>query len=110
ETIGDVLDRINAAGTGVVEASISGDGQRIEFNDLSIPRPVNVMGTDKSGSDVAARIVRATRVALSIGFVSTSIALLIGITAGALMGYFGGIVDTIGMRIIEIFMAIPRLF
>src|SRR5690606_36721541 len=78
ETIGDVLDRINAAGTGVVEASISGDGQRIEFNDLSIPRPVNVMGTDKSGSDVAARIVRATRVALSIGFVSTSIALLIG--------------------------------
>lgn len=117
ETIGDVIDRINAAaapaaeGTSpVIEASISDDGRRIVFNDDSSARPVNFMGTDKSGSDVAARIVQATRVALSIGFVSTSIALLIGITAGALMGYFGGIVDIIGMRIIEIFMAIPRLF
>lgn len=117
ETIGDVIDRINAAatpsgdgGTPIVEASISEDGRRIVLADHSTARPVNFMGTDKSGSDVAARIVQATRVALSIGFVSTSIALLIGITAGALMGYFGGIVDIIGMRIIEIFMAIPRLF
>src|SRR5690606_31536535 len=62
------------------------------------------------GADVLARLIIATRVAMSIGFVSTGIAIAIGITVGALMGYFGGWVDILGMRIIEIFMAVPRLF
>lgn len=109
-TIGDVIERINRAARGTIDAHLAADGSRIVLNDLSQPRPTHLAGTDASGSDVAARIIHATRVALSIGFVSTGIALFIGITVGALMGYFGGWVDIVGMRIIEIFMAIPQLF
>jgi ABC-type dipeptide/oligopeptide/nickel transport system permease subunit len=107
-TIGDVLAAID--GTGTMTARISADATRIVIGDTSTRRPIHLLGTDENGSDVAARLVRATRVALSIGFVSTGIAIFIGITMGALMGYFGGWVDIVGMRIIEIFMAIPRLF
>ena len=109
-TLGDVLDRIGQATGGVVTATISADGKRLELHDSSEPRPRHWMGTDDTGSDVAARLIHATRVALSIGFVSTGIALAIGIVVGALMGYFGGWVDMLGSRVIEIFMAIPRLF
>ena len=107
-TIGDVLAAIER--TKVMTARISADATRLVISDTSTRRPIHLLGTDENGSDVAARLVRATRVALSIGFVSTGIAILIGITMGALMGYFGGWVDILGMRIIEIFMAIPRLF
>jgi len=110
ETVGDALDRISEATGGVIKASIGPDGSRINISDQSAPAARNLFGTDAAGSDVASRLIHATRVALSIGFVSTTIALLIGITMGALMGYFGGWVDIVGMRIIEIFMAIPRLF
>jgi len=74
------------------------------------PGPKNWAGTDDSGADVVARIIAATRVAMSIGFVATGIGLLIGVTVGSLMGYFGGWVDMIGMRIIEMFMTIPTIF
>jgi len=107
-TIGDVLAAIERTGT--MTARISADATRIVIGDTSTRRPIHLLGTDENGSDVAARLVRATRVALSIGFVSTGIAIFIGITMGALMGYFGGWVDIVGMRIIEVFMAIPRLF
>ena len=110
QTIGDVLERIEAGADGLIVATIAADGSRIELEDNTDPAPWNLFGTDAAGSDVASRLIHATRVALSIGFVSTTIALLIGITMGALMGYFGGWVDIVGMRIIEIFMAIPRLF
>ena len=48
--------------------------------------------------------------ALTIGIISTGIALVIGIFIGGLMGYFVGLVDLLGMRLIEIFEAIPTLF
>ena len=110
KTIGDVIDKINVATAGDVTATINKAGTRLELIDNTPSKPKYYLGTDANGSDVAARLIRATRVALSIGFVSTGIAILIGITMGALMGYFGGWVDVLGMRIIEIFMAIPRLF
>ncbi len=109
-TIGDVLAAIEAATKGRVKARIGPDGRRLELQDGTPRRSVHLLGTDENGSDVAARLVRATRVALSIGFVSTGIAILIGSIVGALMGYLGGWVDIVGMRVIEIFMAIPRLF
>jgi len=107
-TVGDVLAAIER--TNAMTAHISADATRLVISDTSTRRPIHLLGTDENGSDVAARLVRATRVALSIGFVSTGIAIVIGVTMGALMGYFGGWVDILGMRIIEIFMAIPRLF
>jgi peptide/nickel transport system permease protein len=67
-------------------------------------------GTDENGADVLSRMIHATRIALSIGFIATGIALVIGVILGGLMGYFSGIVDIIGMRLVEIFEAIPTLF
>ncbi len=71
---------------------------------------VFVMGTDAFGADVLTQILHACRLSISIGVVSTVIALLIGVTMGALMGYFGGWVDLVLYRVVEIFMAVPVLF
>ena len=68
------------------------------------------LGTDGQGRDVLSQLMHACRLAISIGLVSTGIAVVIGVTVGALMGYFGGIVDLVLYRIVEIFMAIPVLF
>ena len=51
----------------------------------------------------------ACRLSISIGLVSTGISVVIGVTMGAIMGYFGGKVDMILFRIVEIFMAVPVL-
>ncbi len=67
-------------------------------------------GTEENGSDVLSRMIHASRIALGIGFVATGIAMLIGIVMGGLMGFFSGIVDMIGMRLMEIFEAVPTLF
>ncbi|TVQ48491.1 MAG: ABC transporter permease [Gammaproteobacteria bacterium] len=68
------------------------------------------LGTEDNGADVAARMIHASRIALAIGFIATGIALSIGTIIGGLMGYFSGVVDIIGMRLVEIFEAIPTLF
>jgi len=67
-------------------------------------------GTEENGADVLSRMIHASRIALGIGFVATGIAMLIGIIMGGLMGFFSGIVDMIGMRLMEIFEAVPTLF
>lgn len=74
------------------------------------PERVHWFGTDDTGADVLSRMIHASRIALSIGFIATGIALAIGVILGGLMGYFSGIVDMIGMRLVEIFEAIPTLF
>ncbi|MGM0554502.1 MAG: ABC transporter permease [Pseudomonadota bacterium] len=74
------------------------------------PERVHWFGTDDTGADVLSRMIHASRIALSIGFIATGIALGIGVILGGLMGYFSGIVDMIGMRLVEIFEAIPTLF
>ena len=68
------------------------------------------MGTEENGADVMSRMIHASRIALGIGFIATGIAMFIGVIIGGLMGYFSGVVDMIGMRIVEIFEAIPTLF
>jgi peptide/nickel transport system permease protein len=68
------------------------------------------MGTEEAGADVFSRMIHASRIALSIGLIATGIGLVIGIILGGLMGYFSGVVDMLGMRLVEIFEAIPTLF
>lgn len=69
-----------------------------------------LLGTDSNGADVLAQLLWACRLSISVGFVSTGIAVLIGVTMGSIMGYFGGKIDLILFRIVEIFMAVPVLF
>lgn len=73
------------------------------------PDATHWMGTTNLGADLAANMIYASRIALSIGFISTGIALIIGIIIGGLMGYYSGWVDLLGMRLVEIFSAIPTL-
>ena len=68
------------------------------------------LGTDENGADVLSRMVHASRIALGIGLVATGVAMLIGIVVGGLMGWFSGVVDLAGMRLVEIFEAVPTLF
>jgi peptide/nickel transport system permease protein len=76
---------------------------------LQPPSEAHLMGTENNGSDVLSRIIHASRIALAIGFISTGIAVFIGVIIGALMGYFVGKVDILGSRLIEIFEAVPTL-
>lgn len=77
---------------------------------LSVDDRTHLFGTDENGADVLSRMIHASRVALGIGLVATGIALVIGVIIGGLMGYFSGIVDMIGMRLVEVFEAIPVIF
>jgi peptide/nickel transport system permease protein len=74
------------------------------------PSSEHWMGTDNNGADVASRIIHASRIAMSIGFISTGIAVVIGVVVGGILGFAVGTVDMIGMRIIEIIQMIPTLF
>ncbi|HEY9064011.1 MAG TPA: ABC transporter permease [Burkholderiaceae bacterium] len=69
--------------------------------------PGFAMGTDTLGRDILSGVIHGARVSLLIGAVSTVAALLIGVTIGALAGYFGGWVDAGLMRFTEIFQAVP---
>lgn len=73
------------------------------------PNDINWFGTNQQGFDVFAQMVHGTQIALSVGFVSMSIAAAIGITLGALAGYLGGWVDMVISRFIEVVMCIPTL-
>lgn len=77
---------------------------------LEPPSRRHLLGTDRSGADVLSRMIHATRIALAIGLIATGIAVAIGIVVGGLMGYFAGLIDLLGMRLVEIFSAIPVLF
>ncbi len=77
---------------------------------LSDEQRTHLMGTEENGADVLSRMIHASRIALAIGFIATGIALFIGVILGGLMGYFSGIVDMVGMRLVEIFEAVPTLF
>jgi len=77
---------------------------------LKNPEYIHWMGTEENGGDVLSRMIHASRIALAIGFIATGIGMFIGVILGGLMGYFSGIVDMLGMRLVEIFESIPTLF
>ena len=72
-----------------------------------LAEPGMLLGTDTMGRDILSGIVAGARVSLLIGFVSTVVSLLIGVSIGAIAGYFGGWVDATLMRFTELFQAIP---
>ncbi|MFH1744331.1 MAG: ABC transporter permease [bacterium] len=74
------------------------------------PSRSHFLGTDQNGRDSAARIVHGTIVSIQVGIVSMGIATLIGIYLGALAGFFGGWVDLLISRVIEIVQCFPTFF
>lgn len=67
----------------------------------------HIMGTDNLGRDYAIRVIYGTRISLMVGFISALIVVCIGILYGSISGYFGGRVDIIMMRIVDIIYSLP---
>ena len=67
----------------------------------------HIMGTDNLGRDYAIRVIYGTRISLLVGFISALIVVIIGILYGSISGYFGGKVDIIMMRIVDIIYSLP---
>lgn len=76
----------------------------------SAPTAQNWLGTDDQGRDVLARILYGLRVSLLFGFALTFASAILGIMVGAIQGYYGGWVDLIGQRILEVWGGLPMLF
>lgn len=77
---------------------------------LDAPDVHHPLGTDDLGRDVLSRMIWGSRISLAVGFVAVGIATLIGMILGAFSGYYGGWVDRIIMRFIDIMLAIPTFF
>jgi len=77
---------------------------------LEPPNPRHVLGTDDLGRDVLARMIHGASISLKVGFVAMAIAVLLGVSIGALAGYYGGIIDILLSRLIEVVMCFPLLF
>ena len=74
------------------------------------PDAMNWLGTDDTSRDVLARIIYGFRLSVSFALIVTALTSLIGIAAGAVQGYFGGLVDLVFQRIIELWGATPTLY
>lgn len=78
-------------------------------NRLQGPSMEHWCGTDEFGRDIFARLVHGSRVSLVVGLISVSISLMLGGSLGAIAGYYGGKVDNVIMRIMDVFLAVPSI-
>jgi len=76
-------------------------------NRLKSPNSEHILGTDELGRDIFARIVHGSRISLIVGLSSVAVALFIGGAFGAIAGFFGGTVDNIIMRCMDVFLCLP---
>ena len=77
---------------------------------LQGPSMAHPLGTDNLGRDVCTRMLHGTRISLTVGFIAVGVSITIGIFVGAVAGYFGGVVDAILMRFVDMMMCFPTFF
>lgn len=80
------------------------------LNQLQPPSAAHPMGTDELGRDLLTRILYGGRVSLAIGVLAMLVSMVIGVTVGATAGFYGGAVDNVLMRLVDLLIALPRLF
>ena len=83
--------------------------------ELPVPAPAppsgeNWLGTDDQGRDVLARLIYGFRISVLFGLVLTLLSAMVGISVGAVQGFYGGLIDLIGQRVIEIWSGMPTLY
>ena len=83
---------------------VSQDYQRFQSPNIN-----HWLGTDSLGRDICSRIIQGTRVSMFVGLLAVTIALILGTNLGILSGYYGGKIDTVLMRFIDILLAFPGL-
>ena len=79
------------------------------LNKLQPPSKEHWFGTDNFGRDIFSRIVNGTKLTLTVGFLSVFIGGVIGVVLGIVSGYYGGAIDTITMRLMDILLAFPGI-
>lgn len=77
---------------------------------LQGPSWAHPLGTDNLGRDVLTRMLHGTRISLTVGFIAVGVSITIGILVGAVAGYFGGMVDSVLMRFVDMVMCFPTFF
>ncbi|MBK8327257.1 MAG: ABC transporter permease [Moraxellaceae bacterium] len=108
-----VAELINAQGW-IVWPPIPFSYNTINYN-LNVPTPappsnINWLGTDDQGRDVLARIIYGFRISVLFALTLTIVSSVVGIIVGAIQGFYGGWVDLLGQRFIEIWSGLPMLF
>lgn len=87
------------------------DPNAIDLNNiLAPPSAAHWFGTDQLGRDVCSRMIWGAGISLKVGFVATGIAIVIGTILGAVAGYYGGWVDALIMRFVDIMLCFPTFF
>ena len=87
--------------------SIKEDKSTLVYDAYSSPSKAHWLGTDKNGMDMLTRLMYGGRVSLCIGFIVVIISAALGVVLGGVSGYFGGWIDNLIMRIVDIFYCIP---
>jgi peptide/nickel transport system permease protein len=77
---------------------------------LMPPSSIHLMGTDSLGRDVFSRIIFGSQISLKVGFVAVGLATVIGVFLGAVAGYYGGWVDNLLMRLVDLMLCFPTFF
>lgn len=79
-------------------------------NLLVKPSPGHILGTDGLGRDLLSRMIYGARISLSIGLIAVGIATIIGLILGSIAGFYGGLVDALIMRFVDIMLCFPTFF
>ncbi len=87
------------------------DPQAIDtYHILEAPSQSHLLGTDALGRDVLSRLIYGTRISLLVGIVAVGIATAIGTILGAIAGFYGGVVDMVIMRLVDVMLCFPTIF
>ena len=90
-----------------IDWSVLGDISTLGYPSLETG---HYFGTDELGRDLYSRVIQGTKISLMVGIIGALIAVVVGTVYGAIAGYFGGRIDNIMMRIVDVLMSIPYMF